>query len=400
MREEQITLIELARKDIPFAIKTIGAFKDGDKLYFIMEEAQGGGLFDILRHAKDHHFTEKVAKFYAAECLIFLKYLHQQAHVVYRDLKPENLMVDREGHLVIIDFGLCKHLEDGERTMSFVGTPDYMAPEIIKGSPYSFEVDFWSFGCLIFEMINGYSPFETKDEQGNLTFTNIMKHSNEPRRHRHGVSPEARMLIDHLLQANRQSRLGRHRGWTAVQAHPWFQNVDWKCCAEKRLKPPKVPKFRQKVMENQPSVDSVGLEGQEIKDAFESFDCVVRAEPQTPTSKLGKQPIFSVSFVEEKNVVNVNKDDDLVHLIQEARLEESHSKECSSQLPNAKDSSTSPARSPPIADQSSSENVLLDVSQVLHVTGKPGHAGQDSTTHKGKKKRCFLIQPESCVKLS
>eukprot|EP01134_Creolimax_fragrantissima_P004806 CFRG4806T1 len=311
MREEQMTLIELSRKDIPFAVKTIGAFQEGEKLYFIMEEVTGGGLFDIIRHAKHHHFTEKIARFYAAECLVFLKCLHTQARVVYRDLKPENLMVDNCGHLVIIDFGLCKHLGKNERTSSFVGTPDYMAPEIIHGRPYSFEVDFWSYGCLVFEMINGYAPFDTKDENGTLTFKNVVKEGHHLRSHRQGVSPEARMLISHLLQNNGQSRLGHNHGWEDVQAHSWFNGLDWESVANKKMKPPKVPKFKAKAMGVQPSVNSeVFSFTEDDEDEFPKFNCVVRLdEPveESGHSNVPHKPIFSVSFVEEEDPHNATK---------------------------------------------------------------------------------------------
>jgi serine/threonine protein kinase len=149
------------------------AFQDEFNLYLIMEFINGGELFHHLK--KETRFTEDRARFYAAEIVLALEYLHSQG-VVYRDVKPENILIDAEGHIRLTDFGLSKAglLEQGGRTESFCGTTEYLAPEIIASQSYGFSVDWYSMGLVLFEMLSGFNPFKTGEQKTFVEQMNII----------------------------------------------------------------------------------------------------------------------------------------------------------------------------------------------------------------------------------
>jgi len=133
------------------------SFQTVDKIYFILDFVNGGELYSHM--VKEVRFSELKAKFYAAEIVIALKTLHE-AGIIYRDLKPNNILLDSQGHIKLIDFGLSKFLEPNiEPTTSIVGTPNYIAPEILQKKKHTSMIDWWSFGVMIFEMITGNLPF-------------------------------------------------------------------------------------------------------------------------------------------------------------------------------------------------------------------------------------------------
>jgi serine/threonine-protein kinase Psk1 len=152
------TILESVNRH-PFVVKLYYAFQDQEKLYLILEYAQGGELFHHL--AMERMFSDEVASFYMAEMILALEHLHHNVRVIYRDLKPENCLLDSEGHLLLTDFGLSKVAveDESERTNSAVGTIEYMAPEVIKGEGYDFTVDWWSLGAIGFDLLTGSPPF-------------------------------------------------------------------------------------------------------------------------------------------------------------------------------------------------------------------------------------------------
>ena len=179
--------------DHPFIMGLEYAFQDSQRLYLIMEFVNGGELFYHLRQSKGG-FQEDRARFYAAEIVSALEYLHKSG-VVYRDLKPENVLVDNEGHIRLTDFGLSKAgLErNNDRTESFCGTPEYLAPEIIRDKQYGYSVDWYSFGLVLYEMLTGVNPFKTGQEKSLVDKMNDILHKEIPLPKR--LSAEARDLL-------------------------------------------------------------------------------------------------------------------------------------------------------------------------------------------------------------
>ncbi|VDN97008.1 unnamed protein product [Rodentolepis nana] len=140
--------------DFPFIVTLKSYFKDNANLYMALEFINGGELFSLIR--REGKFKEDTARFYGAQVVLALEYLHSM-DIAYRDLKPENLLIDKYGYLKLTDFGFAKVVKG--RTWTLCGTPEYLAPEIILSKGYSRAVDWWAVGVLIFEMIAGYPPF-------------------------------------------------------------------------------------------------------------------------------------------------------------------------------------------------------------------------------------------------
>ena len=153
----------LAQVNNPFIVPLKFSFQSKDKLYLVLSFVNGGELFHHLQN--EGRFDEERSKFYAAELLCALECLHS-FDVVYRDLKPENILLDYTGHLMLCDFGLCKlNMTEGERTNTFAGTPEYLAPELILGKGYTRRVDWWTLGVLLYEMLSGLPAFFEEDHQ-------------------------------------------------------------------------------------------------------------------------------------------------------------------------------------------------------------------------------------------
>ncbi|XP_017086298.1 cAMP-dependent protein kinase catalytic subunit 3 isoform X1 [Drosophila eugracilis] len=216
----------------PFVISLEWSTKDESNLYMIFDYVCGGELFTYLRNAGK--FTSQTSNFYAAEIVSALEYLHS-LQIVYRDLKPENLLINRDGHLKITDFGFAKKLRD--RTWTLCGTPEYIAPEIIQSKGHNKAVDWWALGVLIYEMLVGYPPFY--DEQPFGIYEKILSGKIEWERH---MDPIAKDLIKKLLVNDRTKRLGNMKnGADDVKRHRWFKHLNWNDVYSKKLKPPIMP---------------------------------------------------------------------------------------------------------------------------------------------------------------
>jgi len=219
----------------PFIVNLNYAFQTKDKLYMILDYINGGELFFHLK--KEGRFAESRVKLYAAEIVCALAHLHS-LDIVYRDLKPENILLDSDGHICITDFGLSKKLEADGGTHTFCGTPEYLAPEVLKGHGHGIAVDWWSLGTLLFEMMTGLPPFYAQNV--NVMYQKIL--SGELRFPNY-ISEEAKSLLEGLLTRDPALRLGT-KGGDEVKGHPWFADVEWEKLIRKEIEPPFKPKVR------------------------------------------------------------------------------------------------------------------------------------------------------------
>ncbi|KAI9483904.1 MAG: kinase-like domain-containing protein [Benjaminiella poitrasii] len=244
----------LTTSNHPFIVTLYHSFQSQDYLYFVMEYCVGGEFFRALQARPGKCLTEEGAKFYAAEVTAALEYLHLQGHI-YRDLKPENILLHQSGHIMLTDFDLSKgSYPPGKpnivksksrhtppaidtkscvinlRTNSFVGTEEYIAPEVIKGCGHTSAVDWWTLGILIYEMMFGITPF--KGSYRNETFSRILHSdvhfSRQPAPyHKHPVSNHAKNLIRKLLEKDEDRRLGSRAGASDIKDHAFFKSINF-----------------------------------------------------------------------------------------------------------------------------------------------------------------------------
>ncbi|XP_075158422.1 protein kinase C delta isoform X2 [Haematobia irritans] len=222
----------------PYLCHLFCTFQTESHLFFVMEYLNGG---DLMFHIQESgRFTEERARFYGAEIISGLKFLHKKG-IIYRDLKLDNVLLDYEGHVRIADFGMCKLQIYLDKTAdSFCGTPDYMAPEIIKGESYNQNVDWWSFGVLLYEMLIGQSPFSGCDEDE--LFWSIC---NEIPWFPVYISAEATSILKGLLDKDHTKRIGNQYSPAGdVVEHVFFRPIDWNLLEKRLIEPPCRPQVK------------------------------------------------------------------------------------------------------------------------------------------------------------
>jgi serine/threonine protein kinase len=221
----------------PFIVSIKFAYQDESKLYIVSEFLQGGDLFYHLHHSTIN-LTEEVAKFYIIELILGLEFLHQN-NVIFRDLKPENILLDSEGHIRISDFGLSKILENSrDKAYTLCGTLKYLAPEILKNKGYEKSVDWWSLGCIFYEMLMGHLPFKIN---GNVIDPEVFE---EKIKFNDNMNPLLVDLISQLLAVNPKKRIGYGESDAKkIKEHQYFSDVDWNKYLNKEIEPPFVPKL-------------------------------------------------------------------------------------------------------------------------------------------------------------
>ncbi|KAF9234333.1 kinase-like domain-containing protein [Melanogaster broomeanus] len=224
----------LALVNNPFIVPLKFSFQNPDKLYLVMSFVNGGELFYHLQ--REGKFDQDRSRFYAAELLCALEHLHS-FNVVYRDLKPENILLDYTGHIALCDFGLCKlNMSETEKTNTFCGTPEYIAPELLESQGYTKTVDWWTLGVLLYEMMTGLPPFY--DENVNTMYQRILT---DPLLFPSDISAEAKSVMTLLLQRDPARRLGANGG-EEIKRHPFFAKyIDWNMLLQKKIQPPFKP---------------------------------------------------------------------------------------------------------------------------------------------------------------
>nr|VZH91152.1 unnamed protein product [Spirometra erinaceieuropaei] len=231
----------------PFLVGLHSCFQTPSRLFFVIEFVNGG---DLMYHMQRHlRLPEDYAKFYAAEICIALNFLHER-QIVYRDLKLDNVLMDCEGHIKLTDYGMCKEgISETNTTSTFCGTPNYIAPEILRGESYSFSVDWWALGVLMFEMVSGRSPWEGVGQSENpdqntedYLFRVIL---NNPIRYPRSVSVQTTNILQRFLNKDPMERLGcpPHSSFADIQNQPLFRSIDWVALEQKRVVPPYRPEM-------------------------------------------------------------------------------------------------------------------------------------------------------------
>lgn len=301
VRNERTVLAAVAGH--PFITQLLATFSDAHSLYMLMEYTPGGELFSYLRRAR--RFPPSTVQFYAAEITLILGYLHDVQHVAYRDLKPENILLDADGHLKLVDFGFAKYLPPGTAqstpapptqpngdstqsspppapsssllaahlytqprpdtttitaptpsvTYTLCGTPEYLAPEVIRNTGHTTAVDWWALGILVYEMLIGQPPFWDPNPmriyeqivQGHIRFPVAHNGGGSSTSHSHRsslhVPRPAREFILALCKTDPSMRLGHILGGSKrVMAHPFFDGVNWDELYRKRKRGPIIPR--------------------------------------------------------------------------------------------------------------------------------------------------------------
>ncbi|XP_065679707.1 protein kinase C iota type isoform X1 [Hydra vulgaris] len=230
----------------PFLVGLHSCFQSKSRLFFVIEFVNGGDLMFHMQRMR--RLEESHARFYAAEICCALNYLHERG-IIYRDLKLDNVLLDPDGHIKLTDYGMCKEgLHPGEKTSTFCGTPNYIAPEILRGEDYGASVDWWALGVLLYEMLAGRSPFDIVTATDNpdqntedYLFQVILE---KPIRIPRSLSVKAASCLKGFLNKNPEDRLGCHlqTGFSDIQSHIFFKPMDWEALERRQIAPPFKPK--------------------------------------------------------------------------------------------------------------------------------------------------------------
>ena len=286
----------LAKLNHPFIMKLYYAFQTKGNLYFITEFMHGGELNYHIYKEPNNYFSEEKTRFYAAEIISAINYLHNN-NCIYRDLKPENVLIDRSGHIKLIDFGLSKLCEGFPcKTKTLCGTPEYLAPEVIFEKEYGIEVDWWSLGVIIYEMLSGYLPFKIIPSE--KISKNIYKQRIKIFNH---FSKNAENLIKRLLEYNPKKRLK----YNEIIHHPFFQGTNWDKIERLETNPPFVPDL------SEDNLFEYFDSEKELNDEYAAHEKKNRTVNNNKNNIIGKDSLFDLDKNKNDYYINseFNEDD-------------------------------------------------------------------------------------------
>lgn len=249
VRLERQVMLEL---DHVFIAKLVKTFKDAARVYFLMELVNGMDLFDVIRKIGTIYpglLKECECKFYICSLLLALEHLHERS-IVYRDLKPENVVVDAMGYLKLVDFGTAKVLKG--RTFTTIGTPHYMAPEVILGKGYGLSVDLWSLGIIAYEFVCGGVPFGEDEDDPFKIYEKVLRQSLRwP-----SAIPKGSKIRDFTELLLCKNEAVRGAGVSSVKKHKWLDGFEWERLILKQLSAPYIPKAVDLTGEIEATIDA------------------------------------------------------------------------------------------------------------------------------------------------
>ncbi|XP_029527039.1 G protein-coupled receptor kinase 6-like isoform X2 [Oncorhynchus nerka] len=271
LNEKQI----LEKVNSRFVVSLAYAYETKDALCLVLTLMNGGDLKFHIYHMGEAGFEEKRAVFYSAELACGLEDLHRE-RIVYRDLKPENILLDDHGHIRISDLGLAVHVPEEETIKGRVGTVGYMAPEVVKNERYTFSPDWWALGCLLYEMIEGQSPFQQRKKKIKREDVERLVRDVEEE-YSDKFSEDAKSLCKMLLAKEPSERLGcQGEGATEVKAHPIFRSINFKRLKAGRLKAPFTPDPQAIYCKDVLDIEQFStVKGVELEPKDDSFYCKV-----------------------------------------------------------------------------------------------------------------------------
>ncbi|KAI9244936.1 kinase-like domain-containing protein [Sporodiniella umbellata] len=227
--DERNILVALSEINHPYLAKLHTAFQDEHRLYLLTDYYSGG---DLATHMARHYvFPKEAARFYAAEIVEGISELHRLG-ILYRDLKPENILITADGHIILTDFGLSKWLDNDDQTQTFCGTAEYLAPEVLLGDPYSFGIDHWSFGTILYEMLAGFTPFwaDSHTDMYQRVLEDPLEFPSDI------FDYETAEFISDLLDRDPLTRLGAG-GCDEIKQHVYFADISWEAIRERAIEP-------------------------------------------------------------------------------------------------------------------------------------------------------------------
>lgn len=223
----------------PLLLNMVSSFQDPNYLYFVLQVVPGGELFDIVHTDAGSGLPVDSARFYSACVIEAFAYLHTR-HIVYRDLKPENVLVDNDGYCIVIDFGFAKVVTD--KTYTMCGTPEYIAPEIIVSKGHNHMADLWSYGCMLYELVAGETPFFNAYIDEMTLMKNICKGDFKFPTGDKALPDDCKDLVSRLLVPKPAERVGNLAlGTHDITGHPWFESIDFAELRDKKIKAPWKP---------------------------------------------------------------------------------------------------------------------------------------------------------------